>query len=110
MSSVELRAAKEGLIKAVNSFITDFKQAGTLINSINATLESSQDTVLRNEMLNNSKSIVESINSSVTKIQSELSAATAVMELEIKRLETRELITTKKIYAKSENENIEIPF
>jgi len=90
MTSQELKNAKATLINNVNNYLSQFNHFTSQMNIINDTFAGSTDTLLNNEMINNSTQISEKISSTITEINNKTMEAVAKINLEIARLEEYE--------------------
>lgn len=111
MTSAELKAARGQLIGSVNSFISQIKGLSGPASSAGKTLSDTNDTLMKNEISNKGKQIVQAIDDGVSKVEGELSSALSKIDAKIIELEREEerarLNALKKAAKKESNTNTE---
>ena len=95
MTSAELKAAKAIFVSNVDSFISQIESLSSTANTAEKDLTNSTDTILTNEISSKSKTIIQAINNTITKVNAAKSAALAAIDAEIERLIQEEIAQEK---------------
>ena len=90
MTSAELKRKKMELIRSIDSFIEKYNSLNGSLRNINNFLTSTEDTMLNNEVLNQSENIASVINKTINEIQAKKTAAITKIDQEIRILEEQE--------------------
>ena len=90
MTSQELKNDKQTFISNVDKFVEEYQDALKKIKSLDNTFANCDDTLLKNEMLNNNQTIADNITNIINKVLSEKASIIARIDEEIKRLQEQE--------------------